>query len=70
MAELRAGGLAIIINSLLKENIGRTVILTEYLGVIKGFVQQVDRPAWEVETASGESMKGLLPDGQVVDTKR
>lgn len=47
MSELRVGGMAIIVNSLLKENIGRTVILKEYLGVIRGFVQNVERSSLE-----------------------
>lgn len=68
MSELRAGGMAIIINGVLKKNVGKTVILRRYLGVIKGFVYQFEKPAWEVESASGEIMKGILPGGYVVDT--
>lgn len=69
MSELRAGGLAIITNGVLKENVGKTVILKSYLGVIKGFVYHFEKPAWEVESASGEIMKGILHGGYVVDTK-
>lgn len=68
MSELRAGGLAIIVNSLLKENIGRTVILKEYLGVIRGVVQNVERASWVVESATGEVLKGILPGKQIVNT--
>lgn len=68
MSELRVGGMAIIVNSLLKENIGRTVILKEYLGVIRGFVQNVERSSWFVESATEEMLKGILPVKQIVNT--
>lgn len=68
MSELRVGGMAIIVNSLLKENIGRTVILKEYLGVIRGFVQNVERSSWFVESATEEMLKGILPGKQIVNT--
>ena len=68
MSELRVGGMAIIVNSLLKENIWRTVILKEYLGVIRGFVQNVERSSWFVESATEEMLKGILPGKQIVNT--
>ncbi|WP_313327748.1 hypothetical protein [Enterobacter oligotrophicus] len=68
MSELRVGGLAIIVNSQLKENIGRTVILKEYLGVIIGYVQKIERAAWHVESATSEVLKGILPDGEIINT--
>ncbi|MFL6615984.1 MAG: hypothetical protein ACJ8LD_20000 [Pantoea agglomerans] len=65
MAELRAGGLALIINSRIPENIGRTVKLIRYLGMMKGNVMKVSMAAWECQSASGENLKGFMPTGAV-----
>lgn len=66
MAELKAGGLAIIVKSRVGENVGKTVILTRHLGVMKGNTMNVSHDSWEVKSANGEKLKGYLPDGSVV----
>ena len=54
MRELKVDGLALIIKSRIPENVGATVRLVEYLGVIK------------VESASGGNLSGYLPGGLIV----
>lgn len=66
MAELRAGGLAIIINSRIKSNIGKTVILIRHLGVMKGHAGTESYDSWDVRGASSNKLTGYLPDGSVV----
>lgn len=66
MAELKVGGLAIIINSRLKENIGATVRLTKYMGVMRGHVMDVELDSWQVESATESQLQGYLPNGMVV----
>lgn len=66
MAELKAGGLAIIINSRIPENIGVTVRLIRFLGLQKGYLSNVEFQAWHVESASDRTIKGYLPDGSVI----
>lgn len=65
MSELRAGGLAIIIKSRIPENIGVTVRLVKYLGIVKGILDGIELEAWNVEPASGGEIKGIFPGGLV-----
>lgn len=67
MAELKVGGLAIIINSRLNGNIGATVRLTRHMGIMRGHVMDAEYDSWEVESANGRPLKGYLPNGMVVD---
>ncbi|RRW77636.1 hypothetical protein EGJ48_03565 [Pantoea dispersa] len=67
MAELKVGALAIIINSRLKENIGATVRLTRYMGIMRGHVMDVELESWQAESANGRPLQGYLPNGMVVN---
>lgn len=66
MAELKAGGMAIIIKSRIEGNVGRTVKLIRHLGVMKGHVMDEFHDSWEVAGVCGNNLKGYLPDGFVV----
>ncbi|MDU7377866.1 MAG: hypothetical protein E7L09_05770 [Enterobacteriaceae bacterium] len=66
MAELRVGGLAIIINSRVPENIGITVRLVKHVGVVMGYMMPAAYDAWEIESASGRKLSGYLADGKLV----
>ncbi|MCK7382424.1 hypothetical protein [Enterobacter cloacae] len=66
MSELKVDGLALIIKSRIPENVGATVRLVEYLGVIKGAISEERFEAWEVESASGGNLSGYLPGGLIV----
>lgn len=66
MSELKVDGLALIIKSRIPENVGATVRLVEYLGVIKGAISEERFEAWKVESASGGNLSGYLPGGLIV----
>lgn len=66
MANLKVGGLAIITNSRLKENIGATVRIKKYMGVMRGHVMEVELESWQVESATERQLQGFLPNGMVV----
>lgn len=53
MAELKVGGLALIISCPWGENAGRVVRLLRYLGVRKSDVTPEVGQAWEVKSESG-----------------
>ncbi|MCK6836249.1 hypothetical protein L8S32_05170 [Enterobacter asburiae] len=65
MSKLRVGGLAIIIKSRIPENIGLTVRLVKYLGIVSGILDGRELEAWNVEPASGGEIKGIFPGGLV-----
>ncbi|VEB97321.1 Uncharacterised protein [Cedecea lapagei] len=68
MGELRVGGLAVIIQSRIQENIGATVRLLKNLGVVSGVTENIEFEAWQVESCSGGNLKGYLPGGLVIKT--
>lgn len=71
MSELRAGSLAIIIKSRIPENIGITVRLIKYLGVVEGsMIDGESYASWNVESASGGNIKGIWPGGMIVEWPR
>lgn len=59
MAELKAGGLAIVISSPIPKNVGRVVELVEFWGILKSRYTGEEGPAWEVKTDSPMT----LPNG-------
>lgn len=69
MSELRVGGLALIIQSRIPENIGVTVRLLKNLGVVSGVIENKEFEAWHVESTSCVKLRGYLPGGLVIDTK-
>ncbi|HCM9188132.1 MULTISPECIES: hypothetical protein [Enterobacteriaceae] len=68
MRELRAGGMAVIINSSIPENIGAAVRLVKHMGTIKSTFTGIELDAWSVESASCRELKGWLSDGEIVNT--
>lgn len=66
MSELRAGGLAVIINSRIPENIGVTVRLLKHLGVVTGHTMSVAYDSWTIEAASNRKLAGYIPDGSLI----
>ncbi len=68
MRELRAGGLAVIINSMISENIGAAVKLTKHMGTLKSTFTGIELDAWSVESASDRDLKGWLSNGEIVNT--
>lgn len=70
MAELRAGGLAIILKSRIPCNVGKVVLLIKSIGLVKGTMTDLFLDSWEVEGGSGNNLKGYLPDATVVSWPR
>lgn len=68
MRELSAGGMAVIINSSIPENIGAAVRLVKHMGTLKSTFTGIELDAWSVETASCRELKGWLSDGEIVNT--
>ena len=60
MAELKAGGLAIVISSPVVENIGRVVELVEYWGILNSKYTGEVGPAWKVKVDKAM----ILPNGR------
>lgn len=65
MRELRAGGLAVIIDSSIPENIGAAVRLIKHMGTLKSPFTGIELDAWSVESASYRELKGWLSDGEI-----
>lgn len=66
MAELRAGGLAIITQSRIAENVGATVRLMKYMGLMRGHLMDAEFETWEVRSATERHLKGFIPSGIIV----
>lgn len=60
MAELKAGGLAIVISSPVVKNVGRVVTLMRFWGELESPYTHEKAPAWVVRADSPM----LLPDGR------
>ncbi|HAT1562059.1 TPA: hypothetical protein I8X96_004017 [Raoultella ornithinolytica] len=64
MAELRAGGLAIIISSRFSENVGKTVRLVRFIGEVHHFTGC--GIFWEVEAMAGlRGTRGRVKPGSI-----
>lgn len=63
MAELKPGGLAIVISSPVPKNIGRVVELVEYWGVLNSQYTGEVGPAWKVKV----DKEMILPNGRPSD---
>lgn len=66
MAELKAGGLAVIIKSRLPDNVGKTVTLVRHIGVMQSHASKKEYDSWLVKSCGASKLTGYLPDGSVV----
>lgn len=63
MADLKAGGLAIVISSPIAKNVGRVVELIEFWGIFKSRFTGEEGPAWKVKSETPMT----LPNGKPSD---
>ena len=61
MAELKAGGLAIVISSPIAKNVGRVVELVEFRGTLKSRFTGEEGPAWKVKTDTPMTLPNGMP---------